>query len=115
MLLVMDSDVRLIDAPGSSFADFLRRLAVVVANDAATLPASLAGFHEPTGEAIEVRLAGSCSLHGDDVAHFFAVVFGAGDFRTRTERRPPPPPLRSCDGLVLGPLRAIIERTLDHP
>jgi S-adenosylmethionine:tRNA ribosyltransferase-isomerase len=114
-LLVIDKNTRIIHAPRSSFADFLRRDDIVVANDAATLPASLAGFHEPTGEAIEVRLAGSRSLHGDDVAHFVAIVFGAGDFRTRTEHRPLPPPLRSGDGLVLGPLHAIIERTLAHP
>jgi len=114
-LLVIDNNARIVHAPQSAFADFLRRFDVVVANDAATLPASLAGVHEPTGEAIEVRLAGIRSLHGDDMAHFVAIVFGAGDFHTRTERRPFPPPLRSGDGLVLGPLRAIIERTLDHP
>jgi S-adenosylmethionine:tRNA ribosyltransferase-isomerase len=114
-LLVIDKNARIIHAPRSSFVEFLRRLDVVVANDAATLPASLAGFHEPTGEAIEVRLASSRSLNGDDVAHFVAIVFGAGDFRTRTERRPLPPPLRGGDSLVLGPLHAIVERTLDHP
>jgi S-adenosylmethionine:tRNA ribosyltransferase-isomerase len=114
-LLLIDKHARIIHAPRTSFANFLRRLDIVVANDAATLPASLAGFHEPTGEAIEVRLAGSRSLHGDDVAHFVAVVFGAGDFRARTEHRLLPPPLRGRDILVLGPLRAIVERTLDHP
>jgi len=114
-LLVVDKNARIIHAPRSSFADFLGRFDVVVANDAATLPGSLAGFHEPTGEAIEARLAGGGSLDGDDISHFVAIVLGAGDFRTRTENRPLPPPLRSGDRLALGPLRAVVERTLDHP
>ena len=113
-LLVIDKRSRITHASRSSFANFLRRDDVVVANDAATLPASLAGFHEPTGEAIEVRLAGSRSLDGN-VADFDAIVFGAGDFRTRTERRSLPPTLRRGEVLVLGPLRASIERFLAHP
>ena len=55
---------------------------LVVANDAATLPASLPASTCATGAAIEVRLAGRRSLARDDVACFLAVVFGAGDFRT---------------------------------
>ena len=58
-----------------------------MANDAATLPASLAGIHVPTGSAVEVRLAGRDSLLPRDVTRFTAVVFGAGDFRTPTEHR----------------------------
>src|SRR5205823_5760867 len=42
-------------------------------------------------------------------------LFGAGDFRTRTEDRPAPPTLAAGDRLVLGPLRATIERLLGHP
>src|SRR5262249_21362103 len=42
-------------------------------------------------------------------------VFGAGDYRTRTEDRPPPPPLESGDRLALGPLAATVERRLGHP
>jgi S-adenosylmethionine:tRNA ribosyltransferase-isomerase len=114
-LLVVDKNARITHASRTSFADFLRRFDLVVANDAATLPASLAGFHEPTGEALEVRLAGSRSLDGDDVGQFVAIVFGAGDFRIRTEDRPQPPPLRRGERLLLGPLRAKIERILDHP
>ena len=44
-----------------------------------------------------------------------AVVFGAGDYHTRTEHRAPPPPLLPGDRLTLGPLSAIIERRLGHP
>src|SRR6185295_4898083 len=50
-----------------------------------------------------------------DVRAFTAVVFGAGDFRTRTEDRPLPPALAPGDRLALGPLAATIEALLDHP
>ena len=58
--------------------------------------------------AVEVRLAGRDSLLPRDVTRFTAVVFGAGDFRTPTEHRPPPPALHAGDALRLGPLRAIV-------
>ncbi len=97
----------------SSLADFLRRGDLVVANDAATLPASLHGIHLPSRAPIEVRLAGRSSLaHGD--LRFSAVVFGAGDWRTRTEDRPSPPPLAIGDRLALGPLVATINGLLGH-
>ena len=88
---------------------------LLVANDAATLPASLSGTHDQTGEAIEIRLAGRRSLAIDDVHEFTAVAFGSGDHRTRTEDRPPPPELRPGDLLSLGPLRATVVGLLDHP
>jgi len=88
---------------------------VVVANDAATLPASLGGVHLPTGGAVEVRLAGRDSLRPHDVTRFTAVVFGAGDFRTPTEHRPPPPALHPGDEMRLGPLRAFVLAVLGHP
>jgi S-adenosylmethionine:tRNA ribosyltransferase-isomerase len=88
---------------------------LVIANDAATLPASLAGVHLPTGGAVEVRLAGRNSLRPREVTRFTAIVFGAGDFRTPTEHRPPPPVLGAGDTLQLGPLRAIVLTVLGHP
>ena len=114
-LLVVDAAGRIAHRPRSALADTLVAGDLVVANDAATLPASLAGRHAATGAAIEVRLAGRASLAADDVRTFVAVVFGAGDHRTPTERRPPPPPLAPGDALVLGPLRATVVRLLDHP
>jgi S-adenosylmethionine:tRNA ribosyltransferase-isomerase len=78
------------------------------------LPASLSGVHQPSGAAIEVRLAGWRTFT-DDVAHFTAVVFGAGDHRTRTEHRPLPPPLAVGDMFTLGPLSATIANVLEHP
>ena len=114
-LLVVDAQRNLIHVPRSAFVDFLRPDDLVIANDAATLPASLKGVHEPTGKPIEVRLAGRPSLDPTDINRFSAIVFGEGDFHTRTEDRPLPPPLQVGDKLVLGPLHAEIENLLDHP
>src|SRR5229473_2499688 len=96
------------------FIDLLQRGDLVVANDAATLPASLRGVHQRSGAAVEIRLAGWRTFT-EDVAHFTAVVFGAGDYRTRTEHRPLPPPLAVGDILMLGPLSATIANVLGHP
>src|SRR5437764_15004214 len=105
-VLIVDSTGEISHAPRARFVDFLRPGDLVIANDAATLPASLHGEHEPTGSAIEVRLAGRRSLAPEDVDQFSAVVFGAGDYHTRTEHRAPPPPLLPGDRLTLGPLSA---------
>src|SRR6185503_10408483 len=90
-LLVVSSDGRMIHARRSRFVEFLHAGDLVIANDAATLPASLHGVHEPVGAEIEVRLAGYTTNTPDppastaaSVQKFSAVVFGAGDFRTRT-------------------------------
>jgi S-adenosylmethionine:tRNA ribosyltransferase-isomerase len=89
---------------------------LVVANDAATLPASLSGRHLPSGAPIELRLAGRASLDGHrEAQRFSAVVFGEGDFHVRTEDRPSPPPLEPGDRLALGPLEAEVLRTIGHP
>src|SRR5262249_15071002 len=114
-LLVVDASGRISHALRSAFSKFLRPRELVIANDAATLPASLQGAHQRTGSPIEVRLAGRCSLDADDVPESSAIVFGAGDFRTRTEDRPAPPPMAPGDRLALGPLSATIERLLGHP
>jgi S-adenosylmethionine:tRNA ribosyltransferase-isomerase len=95
--------------------DLLHRGDVVIANDAATLPASLSGWHLRTGCPIEIRLAARKTVSAGDVTDFIAVVFGEGDFRTRTEDRPAPPAVRAGDELELGPLRAQVVRVLQHP
>jgi S-adenosylmethionine:tRNA ribosyltransferase-isomerase len=61
---------------------------LLVVNDSATLPASLHGRLE--GEPVEARLAGR-RIDDASGALWDAVLFGAGDWRTRTEDRPPPP------------------------
>lgn len=114
-LLVVDAQRNLIHVSRTEFVKFLRQHDLIIANDAATLPASLSGVHEQTGKSIEVRLAARPSLDPSDVNRFSAVVFGEGDFHTRTEDRPLPPALNSGDTLVLGPLRATVEKLLDHP
>jgi S-adenosylmethionine:tRNA ribosyltransferase-isomerase len=103
------------ESPRERLIGWLRPGDVLVANDAATMPASLTGVHERTGAPIEVRLAGRRTLAMDRVNEFTAVVFGAGDHRTRTEDRPPPPALRAGDRLRLGPLRATVFQQLGHP
>jgi len=99
--------------PRTELASLFRPGDLVIANDAATLPASLHGTHHASGEPIEVRLAAWVSLH--DPTRFTVVAFGRGDHRTRTEDRPLPPSFSPGDRLLLGPLVAVIERLLDHP
>jgi len=114
-LLVVDAHGRLRHAARGDLARVLSPGDLLVANDAATLPASLHGHHLRTGAAIEIRLAGRRSIAADAVFEFDAVVFGAGDHCTRTEDRPPPPTLLPGDTLGLGPLRATVRKLLGHP
>ena len=113
-LLIVEAGGRLQSLPRTAFAGLVRPGDLIVANDAATLPASLTGFHAPSGRAVEARLAGRGSLAPDDLA-FQAVVFGEGDWRIRTEDRPLPPSLAAGDRLVLGPIEAWVEVVLGHP
>jgi S-adenosylmethionine:tRNA ribosyltransferase-isomerase len=113
-LLVVDARGELRHTLRAELARFLNAGDLLVANDAATIPARLSGVHDRTGAAIEARLAGRPSLAGDDVRRFTAVVFGEGDHCTRTEDRLPPPALRAGDTLSLGPLRASVLRLLGH-
>ena len=114
-LLVVDRTGSIRHRKRSEFVALLRPGDLVVANDAATLPASLSGQHLRSGRSIEARLAGHRSLLPDDACRFSAVLFGEGDFRMRTEDRPLPPAVASGDWLGLGPLRARVEEVLGHP
>jgi S-adenosylmethionine:tRNA ribosyltransferase-isomerase len=114
-LLVIDSLGRVREMLRSGFPALLQAGDVVVANDAATLPAGLFGVHERSGRSIEVRLAASESVRPENVKRFSAVVFGEGNYRTPTERRPSPPELRPGDTLQLGPLTATVLEVLGHP
>ena len=76
---------------------------LVVVNDAATLPASLPASL-PSGAAGEVRLVRA----RDDGRRWQAVLFGAGDWRTPTERRPPPEPLAAGARLGVAGLPATV-------
>lgn len=114
-LLVVDSAGQITHLPRSNFPNLLRSGDVVIANDAATLPASLFGTHRRTGARIEVRLAGRRSLDPEAVRCFLAIVFGDGDYTTPTEYRPNPPELQVSDTLQLGSLYATVVGLLDHP
>ena len=114
-LLIVDGVGRIAHHPRSALVDLLVPGDLVVANDAATLPASLSGQHLASGATIELRLAVRRSLAADDVGCFLAVAFGAGDWRTRTEDRPPPPRLAAGDALSLGPLTATVVRVVAPP
>ncbi len=114
-LLYVDAAGQIQSVPRRSLVELLQPGDVVIANDAATLPASLTGFHLQTGTEVEVRLAARSSLASGDVLRFNAVVFGPGDHRTRTEDRALPPPLAPGQRLRFGSLTAVIETLLGHP
>jgi S-adenosylmethionine:tRNA ribosyltransferase-isomerase len=73
--------------------DLLHANDVLVLNDSATLPASLAGRTDD-GRLVEVRL---CTRL--DARTWLAALFGTGDWRQRTEDRPCPPKLERGDRL----------------
>ena len=112
-LAAVAADGSLLHLPRGALASRFVAGDLVVANDAATLPASLHGTHAASGEPVEIRLAGW--MAPGDPSHFVALAFGAGDHRTRTEDRGSPPVLAPGDRLRLGPLAAIVVRLLDHP
>lgn len=96
-LLVVGSPV---EHPVTALPDLLSPGDLLVVNDAATLPASL-----PLGRG-EVRLAGPAD---PAFGAWVAVLFGPGDWRTRTEDRPPPPSVTVGTVLRPGGLEAIVE------
>ena len=112
-LLVADSAGAVRHLSRRDLATLLRPGDLVVANDAATFPASLEGEHLPSGEPLEVRLA--AFTDASDLRRFHAIAFGAGDYTTPTENRPLPPQLAAGDRLLLGPLIGTVEDLLDHP
>jgi S-adenosylmethionine:tRNA ribosyltransferase-isomerase len=95
------------DARVGDLAGELRPGDLLVVNDAATLPASLRG-RGPGGQEVELRLAGQAGG-----GEWWAVLFGAGDWRTRTEDRPPPPRVAPGDRIAIGPDLAAEVRAMD--
>jgi S-adenosylmethionine:tRNA ribosyltransferase-isomerase len=105
-LLVLESDAgRWHDAQTRDLKRWLVAGDLLVVNDAATLPASLRAT-APGGTRVEVRLAARLHVAGDrgearecrraictPAERWRAVLFGDGDWRLRTEDRPPPPSL----------------------
>ncbi|MFL5306417.1 MAG: S-adenosylmethionine:tRNA ribosyltransferase-isomerase [Polyangia bacterium] len=102
-LLIMDPrGSRLHETRTPALPGFLAPGDLLVVNDAATLPASLRG-HDAGGRPVEARL-----LAARAGEHFAAVLFGAGDWRVRTEDRPTPPELPVGAALRFGALAARI-------
>ena len=85
---------------------------LVIANDAATLPASLQGIHERSGRGIEVRLAARESLESTIVSMRSCSEQATTARARKTGLRLQ---LEPGDRLSLGPLTAIVERIADHP
>jgi S-adenosylmethionine:tRNA ribosyltransferase-isomerase len=75
-------------------ASLVRSGDLLVVNDAATLPASLF----VSGQPLEVRLV----RRGQSDADWTAILLGAGDFRTPTEKRAPPRAVREGERLDFG-------------
>ena len=105
-----------VDPAAGTMADFavrdlpsrLRAGDLLVVNDAATLPGSLQG-EAASGAPVEVRLVGPAAN-----GTWTAAVLGAGNWRWRTEDRPPPPPLAPGATLVFGSaLRATVVEVSD--
>jgi S-adenosylmethionine:tRNA ribosyltransferase-isomerase len=80
----------------SELAGLLDAGDLVVVNDAATFPGSIAA-RTVDGDPVELRL-----VEERPGGTFLAVAFGAGDWRIPTESRPPPPPLAAGDRLEAG-------------
>ncbi|MFO0755652.1 MAG: S-adenosylmethionine:tRNA ribosyltransferase-isomerase [Byssovorax sp.] len=93
-LLVIDPrDRSITDARVADLPSLLRAGDLLIVNDGATLPGSLAG-RTASGAAVEARLVAERAP-----GLYTAILFGAGDWRMRTEDRPPPPPL--AEGAVI--------------
>ena len=98
-----------VDGRIGDLRDLLREGDLLVVNDAATLPASLRGV-TGSGVPVEVRLAGAGDCGGDGNGGgdgggddcWRAALFGAGDWRQRTEDRPPPPAVGIGEELRFG-------------
>ncbi|MFO0725303.1 MAG: S-adenosylmethionine:tRNA ribosyltransferase-isomerase [Myxococcota bacterium] len=85
---------------------------VLVLNDAATLPGALFAHTVPEHAPLELRL-----IARQAPSEWTAAIFGAGDWRTPTERREAPPPLGIGDRLALegSEIEAEILGFLDTP
>ena len=103
---------------GVAFATAARRLPellqpgdLVVVNDAATLPASLPVLTH-SGRLHELRVATAGGPTG-----WWVVLLGEGDWRTPTEHRPAPDPLRVGDAITLpdGTRAWVLERSVQSP
>jgi S-adenosylmethionine:tRNA ribosyltransferase-isomerase len=96
LLLVDTRTNELAEERATSLPRLLDARDLLVVNDAATLPAALFGV-TASGEQVELRL-----LEGPYQQTTRAVLFGSGDYRTKTEQRPAPPLLALGDVITIG-------------
>lgn len=97
-LLVVDPECqRHASSDIDAFGSYFHASDLLVLNDAATLPASLHARTTRGGAPVEIRLLGP-----EREGRFRAVLFGAGDYRTRTEDRAAPIQLRAGDELTVS-------------
>jgi S-adenosylmethionine:tRNA ribosyltransferase-isomerase len=101
-LVVVDRE-QLRIVPFAELPSLLRAGDLVVVNDAATLPASVYGT-TARGERFELRLSA-----GIDGTRLHGVVFGDGDYHTKTEDRAGPPPIAIGERVRLGTIEAVVE------
>ena len=114
-VLVVGPNATWAHRPRARWIEALRAGDLVIANDAATLPASLAAQHARTRRRLELRLAAHASRADDGALRFAAVAFGAGDWRTRTEDRADPPRLAAGEHLLCSEATIAVEAILAHP
>jgi S-adenosylmethionine:tRNA ribosyltransferase-isomerase len=104
-LLVIDAEKnRLADARVGDLPKLVDPGDLVVVNDAATFPASLRG-RTRSGELVEARL-----VEAPRDRHARAILFGAGDWHTKTEDRKAPPVLKVSDEIFFDGLTATVVR-----
>jgi S-adenosylmethionine:tRNA ribosyltransferase-isomerase len=104
-LLTVNRQARsIVDLPVARLEHVLGAGDLLVLNDAATLPASLSGELVQASGAraeVELRLA-TTSAMSSFPAEWTVVLFGGGDWRMDTDRRPAPPRARPGDRIELG-------------
>ena len=94
LLVVKDGEIE--DSSIERLPDHLRSGDLLVVNDAATLPASLPA-RDARNNRVELRLTKQL-----DERVWQAAVFGAGDWRTPTEDRPPPPRFAQGEEILIA-------------
>jgi len=108
LLLVDPQSGRHHDAYFDELPQLLNAGDLLIVNDAATLPGSLAAHMG--GRRLELRLLAP----GQDARFWHAVLFGEGDWRVRTEHRPAPPTLEMGTRLMIGDDRSLSAIVLER-
>ena len=84
---------------------------VIIVNDSAVIPGSFQGYHYPSNEQVELRLARHVSDKMNDFRRWEAIVYGFGNWKTPTENRLPPPDIQVGDFFIFEELVAEVIST----